>query len=142
MTGAEARSASVVRRYFDGCNSGDLDVLLGTLTPDVGHYFLDRKFPTNRGAEHLTKYWRKYKTVLDPIWSIDRIVAQDHEVVSEWSRIWTPKQVQRRILTRRSEWYVMRDARIAEVLAYFTADDAATTELVGFPYGERSFLAV
>ena len=63
----------MVRRYFDGCNSGDLDVLLGTLTQDVVHYFLDPKFPPIRGAEHLAKYWRKYKTVLDPIWSIDRI---------------------------------------------------------------------
>jgi hypothetical protein len=63
-------------------------------------------------------------------------------VVSEWSCIWTPKQTQRRILTRGSEWYVMRDASIAEVRAYFIADDAATTELVGFPYGERSYLAL
>ncbi len=142
MTEAEARNVSVVRKYFDGCNSGELDVLLSTLTQDVVHYFLDPKFPPIRGAEHLAKYWRKYKAVLDPIWSIDRIVAQDHEVVSEWSCIWTPKQTQRRILTRGSEWYVMRDARIAEVRAYFVADDTAATELVGFPYGERSYLTL
>lgn len=140
MTEAEARNVSAVRRYFDGCNSGDLEVLLGTLTQDVVHYFLDPKFPPIRGAEHLAKYWGKYKTALNPIWSIDRIVAQDDQVVSEWSCIWMPPQTQRRILTRGSEWYVMRDARIAEVRAYFAADDTATTELVGFPYGERSYL--
>jgi ketosteroid isomerase-like protein len=142
MTEAEAGNIDVVRRYFDGCNSGDLDVLLGTLTRDVVHYFLDPKFPPIRGAEHLAKYWRKYKTVLDPIWSIDRIVAQDNEVVSEWSCIWTPKQTQRRILTRGSEWYVMRDGRIAEVRAYFIADDTTNTGLIGFPYGERSYLTI
>jgi len=140
MTEAEARNVSAVRRYFDGCNSGDLEVLLSTLTQDVVHYFLDPKFPPIRGAEHLAKYWGKYKTALNPIWSIDRIVAQDDQVVSERGCIWTPPQTQRRILTRGSEWYVMRDARIAEVRAYFAADDTATTELVGFPYGERSYL--
>ena len=32
MTDVERRNVAVVRRYFDGCNSGDLTVLLGTLT--------------------------------------------------------------------------------------------------------------
>jgi ketosteroid isomerase-like protein len=140
MTDTEATNIGVVRRYFDGCNSGDLDVLLSTLTHDVIHYFLDPKFPPISGAEHLAKYWRKYKTTLDPVWSIDRIVAQDDEVVSEWSCIWTSRQTQRRLLTRGSEWYVMRDARIAEVRAYFIADDSTNTELIGFPYGERRYL--
>lgn len=139
MTDVERRNVAVVRRYFDGCNSGDLTVLLGTLTKDVIHYFLDPKFPPIRGAEHLANYWRKYKAVLDPVWSIDRIVAQSDEVVSEWSCIWTPREAKGRILTRGSEWYVMREARIAEVRAYFVGNDAATTELVGFPYGERGY---
>jgi ketosteroid isomerase-like protein len=135
----ETRNIAAVRRYFDGCNSGDLTVLLGTLTQDVIHYFLDPKFPPIRGAEHLANYWRKYKAALDPVWSIDRIVAQNDEVVSEWSCIWTPRQTKGRILTRGSEWYVMRDGRIAEVRAYFVGNDAAATELVGFPYGERGY---
>jgi len=140
MTDTEATNIRVVRRYFDGCNSGDLDVLLSTLTRDVIHYFLDPKFPPISGAEHLAKYWRKYKTTLDPVWSIDRIVAQHDEVVSEWSCIWTSRKTQRRLLTRGSEWYVMQGARIAEVRAYFIANDSENTELIGFPYGERGYL--
>lgn len=140
MTEAEAANISTVRKYFDGCNSGDLDVLLGTLAHDVIHYFLPPTFPAIRGAEHLAKYWRKYKTALDPVWSIDRIVAQGNEVVSEWSCIWTSRQTQRRLMARGSEWYLMRDARIAEVRAYFIADDDNDTELIGFPYAERGYL--
>jgi ketosteroid isomerase-like protein len=140
MTAAEAKNIEVVRRYFDGCSTGDLDTLLGTLAPDVVHYFLPTRFPPIRGAETLANYWRRYKDALDPIWSIDRIVAQGDEVVSEWSCIWTSKESTRRVMTRGSEWYVMRDGRIAEIRAYFISDRAADTELIGFPYGQRGYL--
>jgi hypothetical protein len=59
---------------------------------------------------------------LDPVWRIDRIVAQDDEVASEWSRRWTPA------------------GRIAEVRAYFTHSEEADTALVDFPCGERDYL--
>jgi hypothetical protein len=35
----------------------------------------------------------------------------------------------------------MRERRIAEVLAYFAYSDKANTELAGFPYGARVYLA-
>jgi hypothetical protein len=95
MNATEATNIEVVRRYFDGCNSGDLELLVSTLAPDVAHYFLPPRFPPITGAEHLAKYWRKYKTVLNPIWSIDHIIAEGDEVVSEWSCIWTPRGTQK-----------------------------------------------
>lgn len=39
MTPPQLTNIQIVRRYFEGCSSGDLDVLLSTLTPDVVHYF-------------------------------------------------------------------------------------------------------
>ncbi len=120
----------------------ELEVLRGTLAPDVVHYFLPTRFPPIRGAEHLAKYWRKYKLVLDPDWSIDHIIAQGDQVVSEWSCIWTPPETHKRLMLRGSEWYLMRGGKIAEVRAYFMHDDNGNTELTGFPYGERSYLAL
>jgi hypothetical protein len=35
----------------------------------------------------------------------------------------------------------MREGRIAEVRAYFASDDAANTELAGFPYAQRGYPA-
>ena len=140
MTATEARNIEVVRKYFDGCNSGDLDVLLSTLAADVVHYFLPPRFPPIKGADHLARHWRKFKTVLDPVWSIDHIIARGDEVVSEWSCLWTPRETKRRVMMRGSEWYVMRDARIAEVRAYLIDDDTGDTELTGFPYAERRYL--
>lgn len=140
MTLHESSDVSVVLKYFDGCNSGDLEVLLSTLAPDVVHYFLPSRFPPIRGAEHLAKYWRKFKILLDPVWRIDHIMGRDDEVVSEWSCLWTPQGTSRRVMMRGTEWYVMRERRIAEVRAYFLYDDAADAQLAGFPYEQRGYL--
>jgi ketosteroid isomerase-like protein len=136
----EEKNIEVVRRYYDGCNCGDVEILLGTLAPDVVQYFLPSRFPPIRGAEHLASYWRQYKHALDPVWSIDHIIAHGDEVVSEWSNIWTPAGTKKRIMLRGTEWYILRAFRIAEVRAYFIFDDVANAELAGFPYGERGYL--
>lgn len=137
---SEFKNIEVVQRYFEGCNRGDVATLLDTLAPDVVHYFLPRQFVPIQGAQHLAKYWSKFKRVLDPVWSIDQIVAQDDQVVSEWSCVWTPKGSSRRLMMRGSEWYVMRDGRIVEIRAYLTYDETNDTELTDFPYGERGYL--
>lgn len=119
MTPHETNNIAVVLKYFhEGCNSGDLDILLSTLDPDVVHYFLPERFPPIRGAEHLAKYWRKFKRHLDPVWQIDRIIGRDDEVISEWSCLWTPEGTTRRVMMRGTEWYVMRENRIAEVRSW------------------------
>ena len=45
MSSLEDRNIAIVLKYFDGCNTGDLDDLLSTLDPDVSHYFLSRFVP-------------------------------------------------------------------------------------------------
>ena len=129
MNDVETTNIAVVRKYFDGCNTGNLDDLLITLAPNVRHYFLPPSFPPIAGAEHLARYWRKYKHALDPLWSIDRIIASGDEVVNEWSCLWTPPGSKLRLMARGTEWYVMHDGLIAEVRAYFIADSAAKESL-------------
>ncbi len=58
---SDATNVEVVLRYFDGCTSGDIDVLMSTLAPDVVHYFLPVIHEPIRGAEHLSRYWRKFQ---------------------------------------------------------------------------------
>jgi ketosteroid isomerase-like protein len=142
MKATEAKNIDVVRTYFAGCQTGDLDALLSTLAPDVVHYFLPSRFPPIKGAETLAKYWCRYKLGLNPVWSLDHIVARDDEVVSEWSCIWTSRKTKRRLMLRGSEWYVMRNGKIAEIRAYFMSSDDADCELAGFPYAERGYLGL
>lgn len=140
MSSIQEHNIAVVLKYFEGCNSGSLDDLLSTLDSDVIHYFLPGQFQPIRGSEHLAKYWRKFKSLLNPIWKIDHIIAQDNEVVSEWSCLWTPAATGVRLMMRGTEWYVMRNGRISEVRAYFGYSDNLNTELTGFPYGDRGYL--
>jgi hypothetical protein len=140
LSALETGNIETVRRYFDGCNSGELATLSSTLAADVVHYFLPAVFVPIVGAEHLARHWRKFKQLLDPVWQIDQIVANDDQVVSEWSCIWTPKGTQRRVMMRGSEWYVMRAGLIAEIRAYLMHDDVRDTELTGFPYRDRGYL--
>lgn len=141
MSPSEERNIAVVLKYFDACNSGVLEDLLSTLDPAVVHYFLPPQFKPIRSAEHLAKYWLKFRALLHPTWKIDHIIVRDDEVVSEWSCAWTPAGTNVRLMMRGCEWYVMRAERIVEVRAYFGYNGDAHTELTGFPYGEREYLA-
>lgn len=140
METIEERNIAVVRRYFDGCNSGDLGVLRSTLAPDVVHYFLPETFQTIRGAEHLAKYWRKYQVTLRPLWNLDHIMGRGDEVVSEWSCLWTPVGAGHQVMSRGTEWYIVRTGQICEVRAYFAANSRADSELADFPYADRAYL--
>ena len=140
MSSVTEKNIEIVLSYFEGCNTGELSDLLPTLDPDVVHYFLPDRFKPIHGAEHLAKYWRKFKILLNPTWKIDHIIAQNNEVVSEWSCFWTPEESDLRLMMRGSEWYVMREGRIAEVRAYFAFSDSHSSGLTGFPYGDRGYL--
>jgi hypothetical protein len=142
MDTSEARNIAVVRRYFDGCNSGNLDELLSTLAPDVVHYFLPKSFPTIRGAMDLARFWQKYQNVLDPVWRIDEIIGRGDHVVSEWSCLWRPVGKTRQIMSRGTEWYILHNGLIGEIRAYFGAERLVEidTELADFSYSERGYL--
>jgi len=138
----EARNIAVVRRYFDGCNSGDLDELLKHARARRRTYFLPKSFLTIQGAMHVAKFWQKYKSLLQPIWRIDEIIGHGDRVVSEWSVLWTPVGKTHQIMSRGTEWYIVRDGLIAEIRAYFGAERSVEidTELADFPYSERGYL--
>ena len=136
----EDEHIDVVRRYFDACNSGALEDFKPTLAEDVIHYFLPHQFAPIRGADHLARFWRKFKQASNTVWAIDEIIAQGDRVVGEWSLIWTPPRSHSRVKMRGSEWYEMRSGVISEVRAYFAYDETGDAELTGFPYRDRRYL--
>ncbi len=133
-------NVQIVLRYFDGCNTGNIEQLKLTLADDVAHYFLAQARPPIRGAEHLAKYWRKYKQVYHPTWKIDRTIASGNEVVSEWSCAYTLPSSGSRMMFRGTEWYIIRNQRITEVRAYYQYDESKDCQLNGFTYADRGYL--
>jgi len=130
----------VVLKYFDGCNSGDLDTLRSTLSPNVVHYFLSEGHKPIRGAEHLARYWRKFYLVYKPIWRVDHTLAARDEVVIEWSCSYIPRDKIDRMMFRGTEWYFMESGLIGEVRAYYQYDESRDCELTDFPYAKRNYL--
>lgn len=130
-----------IERYYRGCSTADVDLMLSTLHPDVVHYFLAPNTGTApvRGGEHLARYWRKVAGLIDARWVVDHCLGGPDEAVIEWTMFWRPGGTGERIATRGAEWFTFApDGRITEIRSYYQQRDR-TTELDGFPYTERGY---
>ena len=82
LSETEKRNIATVERYFDGCRSGELEVLKSALTDDVVHYFLPKRFKPIAGAEHLARHWRKFKQMLKTSPNFGRVRAHQEELLA------------------------------------------------------------
>jgi ketosteroid isomerase-like protein len=137
---AEERNLSVIKRYYNGCTLGDLEMLCSTLHEDVVHYFLAPNIGTKpvSGREHLARYWRKVTSAIDARWVVDQAVTMDDQTVIEWTMFWRPTPEAERIATRGAEWFVFRDGVILEIRSYYQQHND-TTELDAFDYSKRGY---
>jgi ketosteroid isomerase-like protein len=128
-------------KYFDACNTGDLDALMSTLDADVVHYFLPDIHKPIRGGEQLARYWRTFHLVCKAVWRIDHALSNGEEVVVEWSCAYLPRGKQVRMMFRGTEWHLLKSGRIAEIRAYYQYEESRDCELTGFPYKQRGYLS-
>jgi len=137
---ATAGWTELITRYYDGCSSGDLELMGQTLHPEVVHWFAEGNVGSRavHGGEHLARYWRKVARPIDARWVVDTICASGDQAVIEWSMFWTPAGTTDRHVTRGAEWFVRRDGLISEIRSYYQMRPA-DTGLDGFPYAEREY---
>jgi ketosteroid isomerase-like protein len=140
-TSANDMWQDLLTRYYDGCTRGDVAAVMATLHPEVVHWFLAPNIGSKpvRGTEHLARYWRKVAALIEPRWVIDHLCATPDEAVIEWTMFWRPSAGATRIATRGSEWFTLRDGRIAEIRSYYQQRADGSSELDGFPYAERGY---
>lgn len=140
MTDPTAHWTALISRYYDGCSSGDVDLMLETLHPDVVHWFLAPNTGSTAvaGAEHLARYWRKVTRMLQARWVVDAICATPEQAVIEWTMWWLPEGATERVATRGAEWFTGQDGLIREIRSYYQMRPE-TTELDGFPYADRGY---
>ncbi|MBN9099053.1 MULTISPECIES: nuclear transport factor 2 family protein [unclassified Pseudonocardia] len=128
-----------ITRYYDGCSTGDVELMVSTLDADVVHWFLapNPGSAAVRGGEHLARYWRKVQAMIDARWVVDHCLAGDGEAVIEWTMYWTADGA--RVATRGAEWFTFStDGLISEIRSYYQ-QRPETTELDGFPYAGRGY---
>jgi ketosteroid isomerase-like protein len=130
-----------VRRYYEGCSSGDVALMKSAFTPDVTHYFTAHE--PIRGAETLAAFWQGLNSgARRTVWTVDHGLASGDEAVIEWTMITTFQDGRPREVLRGAEWVRFREGRIAEIRAYYLwTPDQRESELIGFPYAERGYPA-
>src|SRR5262249_53928413 len=129
-------------RYYDGCSTGDVELMRSTVDDDVVHWFLAPNPATApvHGGEHLARYWRKVHRLLSASWIVDHILDGADEAVIEWTMFWNPGGSGTRVATRGAEWFTFAaDGRIREIRSYYRQRETGDTELDGFPYRERGY---
>jgi ketosteroid isomerase-like protein len=135
------RHRRTIERYYLGCSTADVEMMVGTLDSDVVHWFLapNPGSAPVRGGEHLARYWRKVAGLIDARWLVDHCLEGDAEAVIEWTMSWRPGGTGERVATRGAEWFTFApDGRITEIRSYYQ-QRSETTELDGFPYAERGY---
>ena len=96
------RYIETILKYYQGCNTADVDIMMSTFTDDVVHYFVDHR--EVRSARGLADYWARVGPLTQANWALDHTVIQEPEAVIEWSMRWVPRQTGKPELLRGSEW--------------------------------------
>ncbi len=129
-----------IKRYYEGCNTQDFDLMCSTFSDDVVHFFVDHSAVV--GASSLANYWCKVAPRTQANWTLDHAIVQEPECVIEWSMLWTPSQTGMPELLRGSEWYWFEGDRIREIRSYhnnFYLQDTRNRELRDYDYDGRGY---
>jgi ketosteroid isomerase-like protein len=126
-----------IRSYYDALNTGDVDAIAGHFTDDAVHYYT--RLGPHRGRE-IAENARWAIDNLDGQWRLEHGIESGDEAVIEWTMTWRdPKSGDQR-LNRGTEWFRLRDGRIAEVRAYHHGDRSNPRgDLIGFDFRGRQY---
>lgn len=129
---------TVIRRYYEGCSTANVPLMLSALTRDAVHYFVEE--PPVHGARAIAEKWLEFFVDgRSAAWTVDHGLAAGDEAVIEWTLLYRPRPGEAMRVFRGAEWYVFRDGLIAEVRAYELVGGEHPAELDGYPYAERGY---
>jgi ketosteroid isomerase-like protein len=129
-----------IRSYYEALNTGDVEEIASHFTDDATHYYT--RLGPHEGARAIAENAKWGIDHVDGQWWMEHGIesADGEEVVIEWTMTWRdPKSGERR-LNRGTEWFRMRDGRIAEVRAYHHGDRKNPQgDLLGFDFAGRGY---
>jgi len=131
-----------VRRYFDDCNSGDVERIAAHFEPHATHYFPPGMYEGPfRGARTIAQKWSAAVRNFGSCWTVDQVICDPptRRAVIEWTHF---KRAQGVVL-RGDEWYRFSErGLIEEIRAYYASPQDPSLkrlELGGFDYARRGY---
>jgi ketosteroid isomerase-like protein len=127
-----------IRSYYEALNTGDAELVASHFTEDAVHYYT--RLGPHEGAERIGQNAKLGVGMIDGQWYIEHGIEQGDEAVIEWTMTWRdPKSGEKR-LDRGTEWFKLRDGKIAEVRAYHHGNKKNPQgDLLGFDHEGRGY---
>lgn len=126
-----------VRSYYEALNTGDAEAVAAHFTEDAVHYYT--RLGPHEGAETIGKMTELGVQSIDAQWYVENAIEQGDQVAIEWTMTWRAPSGEKR-LDRGTEWFQMRDGRIAEVRAYHHGGKKNPQgDLLGFDHAGRGY---
>lgn len=133
MTGTER-----VRAYYEALNTGDAEAVSAHFTEDAVHYYT--RLGPHEGAGTIGSYAALGVETIDGQWYIENAIEQGDQVAIEWTMTWRHPESGERRLDRGTEWFLIRDGKIAEVRAYHHGGRKNPQgDLLGFDHEGRGY---
>ena len=105
-----------VRSYYEALNTGDAEAVAAHFTDDAVHYYT--RLGPHEGAATIGKMTELAVQSIDAQWFVENAIEQGDQVAIEWTMTWRAPESGEKRLDRGTEWFQMRDGKIAEVRAY------------------------
>src|SRR5438067_2107834 len=100
-----------IRSYYRALNSGDAELVASHFTDDAVHYYT--RLGPHEGARAIGENTSWAVDNLEGQWFLEHGMEEGDEAVIEWTMTWRdPKSGERR-LNRGTEWFRLRDGKIA-----------------------------
>ena len=133
MTGTER-----VRAYYEDLNSGQAAAVSSHFTEDATHYYT--RLGPHEGSKTIGDLAAFGVSTIDAQWYVENAIEQGDQVAIEWTMTWRdPKSGEKR-LDRGTEWFLIRDGKIAEVRAYHHGGKKNPQgDLLGFDHEGRGY---
>jgi ketosteroid isomerase-like protein len=133
MTGKER-----VQAYYEDLNTGDAAAVTSHFTEDATHYYT--RLGPHEGAETIGGFAALGVSSIDAQWYIENLIEQGDQVAIEWTMTWRDPKSGAKRLDRGTEWFLIRDGKIAEVRAYHHGGKKNPQgDLLGFDHEGRGY---
>jgi ketosteroid isomerase-like protein len=127
-----------VRSYYEALNTGDAAAVAAHFTDDAVHYYT--RLGPHEGAETIGKMTELAVQSIAAQWFIENAIEQGDQVTIEWTMTWRAPDSGEKRLDRGTEWFQMRDGKIAEVRAYHHGGKKNPQgDLLGFDHEGRGY---